>query len=84
MDLKELFQVISEDKLNEIFKGCTVTFNTNFDTSKTFNPSVGSKISISRALAKHLDSHDFHKFKIVKIELTEENKIKLYKHLLGE
>lgn len=68
---------ISNQEINEIFKGCLVTW---FDgiNKKTFPAGIGH-ISICEAVSWHQKKPGWmlSAFQIVKIELTEENKSKL-------
>lgn len=68
--------MISNEKIDEIFCGCNVKYK--FISTAWFRPGIANKISMSRAIQQHLGSSSFT---ILAIELTEENKKRLYEYL---
>lgn len=84
MDLEKLLKEtkVPNETINEIFKGATVWYSQKNVTEaiRSFSPSVGGYISMSAVIHDHL-SKGRYALKITKIELTPENKRKLYEYL---
>lgn len=69
--------MITNREIDDIFRWCTVTYDTSYTKGRTFKPSSPGKISMSELVNMHLRPEPYNVLKIVKIELTEENKRKL-------
>ncbi len=73
--------MISNEKLNEICYGCTIYYNkgkSKFYPSR--RESEGLYITMHQAVEQHLSKESPY-FQITKIELTEENKRRIYEWL---
>lgn len=79
--------MITNEEIDEIFYGCTIFWSGASGIAQVFKPSSGDKngfyITTSTAIKEHLNCVKNHSatFRIHKIELTEENKRKLYEWL---